>query len=275
MLCEGITIGRRVWDNDNPETGRFEHELAVALGSCGEYRQALDLIPGAVDKLNRCLGPRHPDTLTATYTMGVLYKDLGLLGDAAAKFEDVLRRSEEAFPDGNIHLLRSRSSLAYVRSRQGRLAESVETQRHVLETMGTQFGDAHPDTLTAMADLAETLRWTGDTAEAAGWYGLVFNKMSETFDKDAPDMIEALSDYANSLLDGGKTIEAREKLAEVGGGTAHESATRSERHKRSILRGRDLCMLEMAGHLICRVYTASSDKDRIGHPTSAIDVGSS
>ncbi|KAK1837341.1 hypothetical protein CCHR01_20038, partial [Colletotrichum chrysophilum] len=78
MLCEGLTIGWMVGDNDNPETGRFEHELAVALRSCGEYRQALDLIPGAVDKLNRCLGPRHPDTLTATYTMGVLYKDLGL-----------------------------------------------------------------------------------------------------------------------------------------------------------------------------------------------------
>ncbi|KAI8314951.1 hypothetical protein K4K61_003397 [Colletotrichum sp. SAR11_59] len=126
--------------------------------------------------------------------MGVLFKDLGLLGDAAANPIEV-----KSCP----------------RARQGGLAESVEVHRDVLKTMRTRYGDAHPDTLTAMADLAETLRWTGDTAEAAGWYGLVFNKMSETFDKDAPEMIEALSDYANSLLDEGKTIEAREKLAEV------------------------------------------------------------
>ncbi|KAH0423708.1 hypothetical protein CcaCcLH18_12004 [Colletotrichum camelliae] len=215
MLCEGATLGREVWGNDSPKAGRFGHELAAALRSCGEYRRALDLIPGVVDNLNRSLGPEDPETLTAMHTMGVLCKDLGLLGKAAASFEDVLRRGEEAFPDGHIRVLQWRSSLAHVRARQGRLEEAIEMHRKVLETMRKQFGDAHPDTLTAMAGLAETLRCKGEMTEAAEWYGLVFDTKGKTFDKDAPEMIHALSDYANSLLDGGETIEAQQKLAEV------------------------------------------------------------
>ncbi|KAJ0270619.1 hypothetical protein CBS470a_013459 [Colletotrichum nupharicola] len=149
------------------------------------------------------------------HSMGVLYKDLGLLDEAAAKFEDVLKRGEEAFPDGHIQVLQRRSSLAHVWARQGRHEEAIGMHRKVLETMREQFGDAHPDTLTAMAGLAETLRYTGNMTEAAEWYRLVFETKSKTFDKDAPEMIGALSNYANSLLDGGETIEAREKLAEV------------------------------------------------------------
>ncbi|KAF6822497.1 hypothetical protein CPLU01_11995 [Colletotrichum plurivorum] len=144
-----------------------------------------------------------------------MLKRSGSLGRRAAKFEDVLRRKEEAFSDEHTHVLQSRSSLAPVWARQGRLAEAVEIHHNVLKTMKLQFGDAHPDTLTAMTDLAETLRWTGETVEAASWYGLVFDTKSKTFDKNAPEMIGDLSDYANSLLDGGETIEVQEKLAEV------------------------------------------------------------
>ncbi|KAF6806001.1 hypothetical protein CPLU01_15939 [Colletotrichum plurivorum] len=129
--------------------------------------------------------------LTAMSYHGCLVQGSGSLGRRAAKFEDVLRRKEEAFPDQHTHVLQSRSSLAHVWARQGRLSEAVEIHRNVLKTMKLQFGDAHPDTLTAMTDLAETLRWTGETVEAAS------------------------CDYANSLLDGSETVEAQEKLAKV------------------------------------------------------------
>ncbi|KAF6809166.1 hypothetical protein CMUS01_13740 [Colletotrichum musicola] len=116
--------------------------------------------------------PKLSRNLTAMSYYGCLVQGSGSLGRRAAKFEDVLRRKEEAFSDEHTYVLQSRSSLAHMWARQGRLAEAVEMHRNVLKTMKLQFGDAHPDTLTAMTDLAETLRWTGETVEAASWRGM-------------------------------------------------------------------------------------------------------
>ncbi|KAF6783770.1 hypothetical protein CSOJ01_15847 [Colletotrichum sojae] len=122
--------------------------------------------------------PKPSRNLTAMSYYGCLVQGSGSLGRRAAKFEDVLRRKEEAFPDEHTYVLQSRSSLAHVWARQGRLAEAVEMHRNVLKTMKLQFGDAHPDTLTAMTDLAETLRWTGETVEAASCSRLIKGGMA-------------------------------------------------------------------------------------------------
>ncbi|KAF6785743.1 hypothetical protein CMUS01_16547 [Colletotrichum musicola] len=86
--------------------------------------------------------------LTAMSYHGCLLQGSGSLGRRAAKFEDVLRRKEEAFPDEHIYVLQSRSSRAMF-----------------FDTKSKTFDKNAPEMFGALSDYANSLLDGGETIE--------------------------------------------------------------------------------------------------------------
>ena len=96
------------------------NEQVVQLYGQGKYKEAAALAEKALAFAKRVLGREHPDTLSSTNNLAVLYKAQGRLADAEPLFKRVLEARERVLGQEHPDTLGSVNSLAGLYRAQGR-----------------------------------------------------------------------------------------------------------------------------------------------------------
>jgi tetratricopeptide (TPR) repeat protein len=200
--------------------GQPEVEAAVRLTvgqtyrSLGSYPQAEPHLRRALELRRECLGPDHPDTLSAVTELALLLHYDGKLEEA----ESLMRRNVEARHrvSGSDHpnTLIAVNNLAILLRDRGKLAEAEPLLRENVVARRRILGPDHPDTLTAVTNLGDLLQAQGKWAEAEPLLRQNLEAHRRVQGPDHPHTLTAVNNLAVLLGYQSKLAEAEPLLRE-------------------------------------------------------------
>jgi len=120
----------------------------------------------AARKLERVLGPDHPDTLNGRDSLAAAYQAAGRPVEAIRLFEDILVARERVLGPKHPDTLTSQNNLAATYQDVGRFAEAILLFKLTLAARERLFGADHHSTLNSGANLAAAYRAMGQVSEA-------------------------------------------------------------------------------------------------------------
>jgi tetratricopeptide (TPR) repeat protein len=184
--------------------------LANYLGQQGNYASALDLQERHVDALQRALGAKHPDTLTARASLA---RWTGEAGDArAAKRElaKLLPIFERVFGADDPQTLTVRFNLAHWTGTSGDAVRARDQFAALLPDNERVRGPNHPETLKNREGLAG---WTGEAYDPAGardQFEALLPIVQGMFGAKHPEALSARASVARWTGQAGDAARARE-----------------------------------------------------------------
>jgi serine/threonine protein kinase/tetratricopeptide (TPR) repeat protein len=144
-------------------TGEVTDELIAAelhnvvgdvYRTLGQYPQAEEHLPVALEIRRRLLGEEHQDTLASEHNLASLYMNQGRYADAEPRYLKNLEIRKRVLGEEHSETLRSMGSLASLYMAQGRWVESEPLYLKTLEIRKRVLGEEHPSTLKSMNGLA-------------------------------------------------------------------------------------------------------------------------
>jgi eukaryotic-like serine/threonine-protein kinase len=221
VITQAIELRRITRERDRADriadfmTNMFKvSDPSLARGNSITAREILDRAAKDVDsELNR-----DPELQAyMMYTMGSVFKNLGLYDRANALLTQSLQIRSRLLGLENADTLKSLNALAKTMYLQGRNAEAEKLFREALETRQRVLGPTHADTLQSQSDLAETLSVQGRYADAAKLRQETYNIRRKILGPDHPSTLDSMGNLAISLDDVGRFADSenlwRETLA--------------------------------------------------------------
>ncbi|MEM7308331.1 MAG: serine/threonine-protein kinase [Planctomycetota bacterium] len=132
--------------------------LGTILMEEGQFLNALNLLPDAVEGLRRALGDEDSVTLAAILDLAVLYERNGRPWDATPLYEEVLDACRRRFGDRDDRTLEALLHLAGHRSQRGQQLESETLYREAFEAVVESRGPGDTRALDAFHGIAHALR---------------------------------------------------------------------------------------------------------------------
>jgi non-specific serine/threonine protein kinase/serine/threonine-protein kinase len=154
-------------------------------------------------------------------TIGVVYKKLGLLNDAAPLLDRSLAIRLDELGESHPDTIQSMLQLADVSAAQGRLGEAETLLGRARDTATRTLGDEHPATLSAMADLAVVLHFQGRLDEAEGAYRETLDRRRRILGDSHSDTLETMNNLAALLVARGDLAGAERHLRQAFEGRRH------------------------------------------------------
>jgi tetratricopeptide (TPR) repeat protein len=168
-----------------------------------------EVLSNAEKKIDSAFTEQPRVEAAVRHTMGVTYLKLGQYGKAQSH----LLRAQELYtrwsgPDAP-ETLRSKSELADVLGKSGKLEESRLLYEEILEQQQQMLGDDHPDTLKTRLGLAFLLRRLGRIAAARQLFEKVLPQMRRVHGESHPDTLTAMHGLGLARRDEGKWEDAQ------------------------------------------------------------------
>lgn len=179
--------------------GGFASWSGTLLWRWGHPALAGEMFASIASALGRKFGNEHQYTLAAMNNLAATRRDLGLLAEAQALQERVLKAVQDVFGNEHPDTLVSMHNLAITLRDRGELAHAQELQERVLGLMRRILGDEHPNTLITMNQLAATLGERGDLAGARELQNQVLDASRRILGDEHPDTLVSMSDLAVTL----------------------------------------------------------------------------
>jgi serine/threonine protein kinase/tetratricopeptide (TPR) repeat protein len=195
-----------------PNQPRLQAEVLQTLGrtylGVGDYQKAVVHLARARDRLNRALGPRHAETLTAMHNLAWANRRAGNTAEAIALYEQV--RNVRVAELGPTHpsTLVTLHNLAMAYQDAGKTAEAIALFEEVHKARKADFGPTHPDTLSTLNSLAGAYRQARRTAEAIALFEEVHKVRAAELGPTHPDTLATLDNLAGAYREVGRTPEA-------------------------------------------------------------------
>jgi len=145
------------------------------------------------------------------YTMGSVFKNLGLYDRASTLLTHSLQIRTRLLGPNNADTLKSLNTLAKAMYQQGRYAEAEKLFHDALEIRRRVLGPGHPDTLQSQSDLAENLSMQGRYADAAKLRQETYDIRRRVLGPEHPSTLDSMGNLALSLEDLGQFAD-EEKL---------------------------------------------------------------
>lgn len=173
---------------------RIRHVIAEHLLYVNDGTRAVPVAQTAAEGRERVLGPDHPETLDAVYTLAHAYEFAGQAVTAVDLFADLVARWSRIRGEDATETLRARAGLASALSTAGHADEAVELLETVVAAQSRTLSPDHPHLLGSRFFLASALVETGRPDRAA-----------ELFESLVADRAEALgADHPEALVDEGR-----------------------------------------------------------------------
>lgn len=169
---------------------------AEALQMSGEHAQALALMLPVHDHLRESLGERHPKTLTAAHSIGVLKRHQGLFAESADWLHDTLRTRRLVLGDKHPETLQTINELATALQDQKRYDEAESLFREALETRLAVLGEAHRYTRGSMSNLGLLYSLWGKPELAAPLYEQALSIDRRLDGENHPDTLASMHNLA-------------------------------------------------------------------------------
>ncbi|GAB2708975.1 FxSxx-COOH system tetratricopeptide repeat protein [Nocardia thraciensis] len=161
---------RECLGDNNIETLRAAHNLAVSYRMLGRFADAMDLDAGNYERFRS--DPLLADDailrLHCVNNVARNHRELGAYEASVALQERVLGEFRELFPNAlQQNILRARKNLAVSYRKVGRYREARDLQQTTLIDHVRVYGDNHPESVAARTNLANDYRLTGHPGLAA------------------------------------------------------------------------------------------------------------
>jgi tetratricopeptide (TPR) repeat protein len=217
----------------------------------GRYRIALAAFTQAAEDRRRRLGESERNTLVSRNKMARARRALGMLTEALAEHEDILRIQLENGPRDDRDTLTTRDNVARTKRALGFYAEAEAEHRAVLAARSGLLGPDHAETLTSANNHARALVASGEYAEGEAEHRAVLAARSRVLsDADSgvrgdlnPDTLTSRNDHARALYRLNRLAEA-----EAGHKAAYQSQVQvlGAEHPDTLVSLNDLARVHLA-----------------------------
>lgn len=151
---------------DDPDTLRAAHMVALALHDMDSYEEFLSLVEDLLERRLRLLGKDHPDTLSTTHDVGVALLNLGRYVEAYAILQDAAARRQSRLGEDHVEALFSVASTGAALIELDRLDEAHRVLTDALARYQRTLNEHHPAALEAKGYLGQTMARLGRDVEA-------------------------------------------------------------------------------------------------------------
>lgn len=194
---------------------RLELALGRLLGANDAILDAKRMLVATVERVRSTLGTRHPLTLDALETLGLLLVEQHELVYAEPLLCEVVLVRRNMMGDQDPNTLRALSALSTLLIAQGKANEAEPLLRRALTAQTDNLGKAHPQTLMTRNSLAVVLAQAGNVADAEAL--LTFSARAARSvhgEASLPSLMQAAL-LAQFLLDNARPAEARHLLVDA------------------------------------------------------------
>lgn len=182
-------------------------EVAGPTAARGSTITAQELLDRGKEQLST-LDDQPRDQAMLRNTLGELYEQLGLFGEAQDLFRQALEQRRKLY--GSHHLVVAESLYHYGRAsaRKEEFEQAEELFRQALEIRRDQLNEGHLDVLTSLNSLALVLHETGDYGQAEPLYREAITKSLRSLGVEHPQTLKTQYNLALLLHDKGENGEA-------------------------------------------------------------------
>ncbi len=197
---------------DDPDTLRAAHLVALALNDMARYEESLSLIEDLLERRRRVLGEEHPDTLSSTHDLAIALGGLDRYAESCAILRDVGARRGAALGEDHLDTLRSLANSGMGLVEVGRPEEAHRILTDVLARFGRVPKDDHPLVFETLSFLGAALSRLGRHAEALQVRTQVLERRRQLLgDRHRSTLVSAVN-LGSSLVDTGRYAEAEQLL---------------------------------------------------------------
>ena len=152
------------------DDGASLSNLAVSLGSAGDYEQAEPLLKRALAIQEKALGPEHPSTALGLNNLAGLYHKQGRYEQAEPLYQRALAIRKKTLGPEHPTTATSLNNLAGIYRSQGRYEEAEPLYDRALAIQEKALGPEHPTTALGLNNLAGLYHKQGRYEEAEPLY---------------------------------------------------------------------------------------------------------
>jgi Tfp pilus assembly protein PilF len=141
--------------DDSMAVGRTLHNIGVVYTRAGQVDKAESRLNEARVRLERALGPEHPEIAAVVRNQGAVFERRGDLVRAEALYRDALSRNLRQLGERNASTAVTAAALAKVLLAQHRYAEAEAELIRTRTIRENTIGTSAPLTVRAIEDLAK------------------------------------------------------------------------------------------------------------------------
>ncbi len=164
-----------------------------ARGNSVTAREILDVGAG---KIRETLSDQPEVQARLMATIGSVYANLGLYGDAVPLLEEALEGRRSTLGENDPSTLASMQELGILAYRQGRFEDADRLFSGALEKRRAIFGEGHPDTLDSMNSLANLYHRVGKYKESEPLYLAALEGQERVLGKDHEDTLKTMNNLS-------------------------------------------------------------------------------
>ncbi|NUP18237.1 MAG: tetratricopeptide repeat protein [Streptomyces sp.] len=203
---------RRSLGEDDPDTLRAAHMVALALHDMEAYEDFLSLVEDLLERRLRVLGNDHPDTLSTTHDVGVALLHLRRYAEAHAILQDTAARRQARLGEDHVEALFSVASTGAALIELDRLDEAHCVLTDALARYRRTLNEHHPSALETQAYLGQTLARLGRDAEALNIKREVLALRRQLLGDRHRSTLFSVDSLSTTLIDTGRYAEAERLL---------------------------------------------------------------
>lgn len=168
---------------------KIRHVTAEHLLYLNDGTRAVPVARAVVEGRQRVLGPDHPETLDAVYTLAHAYEFAGQAVAAMDLFEDLAARWSRIRGEDGPEALRARAGLASALTTAGRADEAVRLLETVVAAQSRTLSADHPHLLASRFFLAFALVEAGRPDRAAELFEALVADRARLLGADHPEAL--------------------------------------------------------------------------------------
>ena len=169
---------------------------ANELREIGHYSAATEIWEQISGKLEKALGPDHPDTATSLNNLALLHNSQGLYTKAEPLFIRALAIFEKTLGPDHPDTAKSINNLALLHNNQGLYTKAEPLFIRALAIKEKTLGPDHPDTATSIDNLALLYNNQGLYTKAEPLFIRALAIKEKTLGPDHPDTATSLNNLA-------------------------------------------------------------------------------
>lgn len=189
--------------------------LAAVLADTGQEKEALAVLHGALEAMDRERLTGTTDALTARANLASVYARVGKLSEAAALQSDVADQFAVICGPDHPATLSARSKYAGLLAETGALDEALRLLSDVTSRRARVLGHEHPDTLQSRLLVARITSAQGDTYRALELYSGLFPQVVRVLGPDHPTSLAVREEMALMRARTGDSVGARLAFREL------------------------------------------------------------
>ncbi len=208
VLERAVALRRGTLGQDDPETVRALHNLAMAFQDAGRYERAIIILEQTLARRKARHDPDPTDLIESLNDLAVAYWDSGQAARAVPLYEAALEKIRARLGDVHPDTLTIIDNLAVTYAATGEAGRAIPLHETVLQKLRATLGEDHLTTLVTMNNLARAYEAGLRHTDSIELYERTIPKLRAKLSDDHPTVLTAMCGMARAYQSMGRISEA-------------------------------------------------------------------